>query len=67
VNNLFRSSRFTIAFIAMLMSAVLNLAGRLDGGQLTTIYVAAISLFGLTKGIEYLRKNGYRNGSDVNS
>jgi len=67
MKNPFHSSRFTIALLALILSAILNLAGRLDGGQLTTIYITALSLFGLTKGIEYLRKNGYRNGSDVNS
>jgi len=43
------------AIIALIGSAVLCFAGKIDGGHLTTIWVTVTSLFGVTKSIEYLR------------
>lgn len=57
----FLSTRFVIAVFAMSLATALNLAGRIDGGNLTTIFVTAISLFGIAKTVEYWRG---RNGDE---
>ena len=59
----FVSTRFVFAIIALIGSAVLCFAGKIDGGHLTAIWIAVTSLFGVTKSIEYLRG---RNSEEAN-